>query len=72
MMHEKERDTKVREGRTSIHVADTGHIPFRKIAVERRGILKHYKRDTKQESILTSEILYIDYCVSHKCLTAHN
>ena len=45
-MSEKKRK-RVREGRTAIHVVDTGCIPLGEITVERRAG-KHYTKETKR------------------------
>ena len=52
-----EREKKEREGRTGIHGGDFIRIPFWEISVERRGIIKHYKkRYKKKEFIIKGKI----------------
>ena len=43
-----EKRGREREGRTLIHVDDTGCIPLGEIAVELRGRAKRYAKETKR------------------------
>ena len=60
---ERERE---REGRTVIHPVDSIRIPFRKISVERRGRLKHYKKRYQKKSSLKGKI------DKYKCVRVKN
>ena len=50
---ERERE---REGRTVWHVGDFIRIPFWEISVERRGIIKRYKKRYQKKSSLKGKI----------------
>ena len=47
-----EKRGREREGRTSLHVGDTGCIPLGDITVERIGILKRYTKETKRSKVI--------------------
>jgi hypothetical protein len=55
-MNTRTEREKEREGRTVIHAGDFIRIPFWEISVERRGILKRYKKRYQKKSSLKGKI----------------